>query len=313
MPSNVDENHPPQAWDADTKRRFDVPRLLARPSDSHKGTYGHAIVVGGSLGMSGAITIASSAALRCGAGLVTAAVPQCVQGLVAASQPCAMTCGLEELPEFGLSERAIEQVLAFQKPGAVLGIGPGLGRSSGNVRLVLRLLLEWQQTAVIDADALYALSTIPNGPEGLRPFRSEAHLRILTPHPGEWARICGVDASDTEGQRRAAIRTAKELGWIVVLKGHQTLVTNGEQIFLNPTGNPSLAVGGSGDTLLGMIVAMVCQGLSAWEGAILGVYLHGHAADLAQASLGTPSTLATDLIEYLPAAFRSLNAEPRSG
>jgi len=248
--------------------------------------------------MSGAICIAALLALRCGAGLVTAAVPQGSQPIVASCHPCLMTLGWDEQPERGWSERVAEQLLGRYRPGMVLGIGPGLGRATGQQRLAAGLVADWPGTAVVDADALAAVVKRTNN-SGMPP-------RILTPHPGEWERLCGVGADDTTGQRAQAVAWAQQTGWVIVLKGHETLVTDGRRYMLNPTGNPSLAVGGSGDALVGVITAFACQGLGPWEAAVLGTYLHGLAADLAHAKLGTPSSLATDLLDAMPAAFRWL-------
>jgi NAD(P)H-hydrate epimerase len=172
--------------------------------------------------------------------------------------------------------------------------------------MVLELFKSWPGTAVIDADALNAISestlgwsstVTPPGP------------RILTPHPGEWARLTNVKADLPEEQHIAAVELAKHTQMIIVLKGHQTLVTDGQLQYRNTTGNPSLAIGGSGDVLTGMIVALVCQGLTPYDASVLAVYLHGLAGDIAHQQLGTPSTLGTDLIDCLPAAFRQYRAE----
>ncbi|MFN7732876.1 MAG: NAD(P)H-hydrate dehydratase [Pirellula sp.] len=290
--------HKSEAWNLGLISIQELPRLSPRPEISHKGMFGHALLVGGSPGMSGAICIAAMLALRCGAGLVTAAVPQASQPIVAGCHPCLMTLGWDEQPEGRWGERVAEQLLGRYRPGMVLGIGPGLGRAAGQQRLAAGLVAEWPGTAVVDADALAAVVK--------RTTLSGMPPRILTPHPGEWERLCGVGADDTAGQRVQAVAWAQQTGWVIVLKGHSTLVTDGHRYMLNPTGNPSLAVGGSGDALVGVITALACQGLGPWEAAVLGTYLHGLAADLAHAKLGTPSTLATDLLDAMPAAFRWL-------
>lgn len=289
--------HKSEAWNLGLIPIEGLPRLPERPDVSHKGMFGHALLVGGSPGMSGAICIAAMLALRCGAGLVTAAVPQASQPIVAGCHPCLMTLGWDERPESDWSERVVEQLLGRYRPGTVLGIGPGLGRAAGQQRLAAGLVADWPGTAVVDADALAAVA---------KRTGSGAPSRVLTPHPGEWERLCGVGADDTTGQRAQAVAWAQQTGWVIVLKGHSTLVTDGRRYMLNPTGNPSLAVGGSGDALVGVIAALACQGLGPWEAAVLGTYLHGLAADLAHAKLGTPSTLATDLVDAMPAAFRWL-------
>lgn len=314
-------------------RQRQIPTLPPRPADAHKGMFGHGWLVGASRGMSGAITLAGQAALRCGAGRITIAVPASIQALVAAANPCAMTHGIAEAtthgggewgPEGGWLESSWTTLLESTSVGTVLGIGPGLGRHPTSDRCVQSAFVHWPGPAVFDADALNALASsrslgeigmpwdAPQNanamPAGFAPAGSlRAMPRILTPHPGEWARWSGVAASDMTAQKDAAVACSKRLGIVVVLKGHRTFVTDGDSAYENTTGNPSLAVGGSGDTLTGMIVAFLCQGLSGWDAAILGVYLHGLAGDLAHAALGTPSTLPTDLLEYLPAAFRAIS------
>lgn len=316
-------------------RQRQIPPLPPRPAEAHKGMFGHGWLVGGSRGMSGAITLAGQAALRCGAGKITIAVPMSIQATVAAANPCAMTHGIAEAmidsPEErttggGWLESNWTELVESIAPGTVLAIGPGLGRHPTSDRCVLRAYAAWPGPAVFDADALNALAssrswgeseTAGDETEMPRDTLHEARYaptmpRILTPHPGEWARLAGVASSDINGQRDAAVACSKRHGIIVVLKGHRTFITNGDSAYENTTGNPSLAVGGSGDTLTGMIAAFLCQGLPSWEAAILGVFLHGLAGDLAHADLGTPSTLPTDLLSYLPAAFRAIHPSRRT-
>lgn len=304
----------------------DVPSLAKRPPNAHKGMFGHALLVGGKLGMTGAVSIAGQLALRSGAGLVTIAVPESSQACVAAGNPCFMTMGLPESSDGFLDSEACDLILARNSPGTFLAIGPGLGRSTPTDAMVETLYRTWNETAVIDADGLNALadsafwkkmrqqslgSKKPSDLALLQPASNPAR-RILTPHPGEWKRLCGVTPDEPLQQRAAAVRIAANLGVIVVLKGRQTWVTDGYRIYENQTGNPSLAVGGSGDALTGIIVAMLCQGLSALDASILGVHLHGLAADIAHEALGTPSTLATDLLDAIPAAFRTSKTTTRS-
>ncbi|MFN9983984.1 MAG: NAD(P)H-hydrate dehydratase [Pirellula sp.] len=303
----------------------EVPSLAKRPLNSHKGMFGHALLVGGKRGMTGAISIAGQLALRSGAGLVTIAVPESSQACVAAAHPCYMTLGLPESSDGFLASHACDILLGRNNPGTFLAIGPGLGRSTPSDAMVETLYRNWNETVVIDADGLNALSdstswkrawqeSLGNQQPSAAALAQSAKLprRILTPHPGEWMRLCGVTADELLLQRAAAVQIASNLGVIVVLKGCRTWVTDGHQIYENQSGNPSLAVGGSGDALTGIIVAMLCQGLSALDASILGVYLHGLAADIAHEALGTPSTLATDLLEAIPAAFRTCQTRHKS-
>jgi NAD(P)H-hydrate epimerase len=277
---------------------YPLPHLKPRPIQSHKGDFGHALLVGGGPGMAGAITLAALAALRSGAGLTTVAARSHTRLILQTTTPCAMTMPLEESHQGFLAESSAKLLGSKYSQNTVIGIGPGLGRDASQDRMVVELFQKWPGAAVFDADALNALADSKHWQN------SNQSPRILTPHPGEWARLSSVPATDPDRQAQAAIDLARQSGVIVVLKSHQTLVTDGTRQYRNTTGNPSLAVGGSGDVLVGMIVAMACQGLEPFDAAVLAVYLHGLAADIAHAQLGTPSTLGTDLIDFLPAAFR---------
>ena len=282
-----------------------LPFLKPREAHAHKGDFGHALLVGGGPGMSGAICLATLAALRCGAGRTTVAARSHTRQIVQTTTPCAMTMPLEEVSQGYLAESSAKILLGKYSPGTVLGIGPGLGRESSQDRMVVELFKSWPGTAVFDADALNAIS---ESTFGWSSTATPCGSRILTPHPGEWARLSNIQADEPDEQRRLAVEMAKRTQSIVVLKGHQTLVTDGQLQYRNSTGNPSLAVGGSGDVLTGMIVALVCQGLTAYDASVLAVYLHGLAGDIAHRQLGTPNTLGTDLIDALPAAFRQYRA-----
>jgi len=288
-----------------TASNVPLPFLKPREAHAHKGDFGHALLVGGGPGMSGAICLATLAALRCGAGRTTVAARSHTRQIVQTTTPCAMTMPLEEVSQGYLAESSAKILLGKYSPGTVLGIGPGLGRESSQDRMVVELFKSWPGTAVFDADALNAIS---ESTFGWSSIATPCGSRILTPHPGEWARLSNIQADEPEEQKRAAVEMAKRTQSIIVLKGHQTLVTDGQRQYRNTTGNPSLAVGGSGDVLTGMIVALVCQGLGAYDASVLAVYLHGLAGDIAHRQLGTPSTLGTDLIDALPAAFRQYRA-----
>lgn len=283
-----------------------LPHLPPRPADSHKGLFGHALVVGGSRGMSGAITLSGLATLRSGAGLVTLAVPRSIQDVVAGYNPSYMTLGLADATNH-MVEDAADEVLALAEGMTALALGPGLGRTPGTADFVARLYHEVRQPMVVDADALFALA------ERKELLTQAAGPRILTPHPGEFARLTGTKpASDDDTRIQAAGELAAVSGGmhptIVVLKGHHTVITDGKQFALNQTGNPGMATGGTGDVLTGVITALVCQQLPPFEAARLGVHLHGLAGDLAAQELGQASLIASDLIDYLPPAFLSTSA-----
>ena len=285
----------------------EIPRLPLRALDAHKGLFGHALIIGGATGMSGAISITGTACLRSGAGLVTLGMPRCSHGVVASFDPNYMTLPLPCDSDGRLNCDAEFALSIPLTRASCVAIGPGLGRSDASDRLVAFLFENFERPLLVDADGLNALSESRIWQESVRgttpPF---SRLRILTPHPGEWERLCGVSAKDRVGQVEAANDLAARTKCIVLLKGNQTLITNGKDSFINSTGNASMAVGGSGDCLTGIITALVCQRMEGLDAARLGAHLHGLAADIAHERLGTPSTLATDLIRYLPAAFRKL-------
>jgi ADP-dependent NAD(P)H-hydrate dehydratase len=276
-----------------------MPRLAPRESHSHKGTFGHALLIGGSLGMAGSISLAARGALRMGAGLVTQAIPgNCLQ-TAAVLNPSAMSLPLPEDEEGRIAVAALDTLNAWRTKATAIGCGPGLGRSADLQRIVLGLFRSAPQAVVFDADALNNLADS----EAWEDFTRHPGERVLTPHPGEWSRLCGVSASDTEAQRAAAVAVARRCKLVIVLKGHQTFVTDGETAYLNTSGTPAMATGGSGDVLTGMITALICQGLNAQESAQLGVYLHGLAGEFAQRQLGSHVVLPQELIDAIPQAL----------
>jgi ADP-dependent NAD(P)H-hydrate dehydratase len=274
-----------------------LPNLPPRKPDAHKGDFGTALIVGGSRGMSGAVTLAGLAALRGGAGLVRLAVPVVCQEIIAAFEPSYMTVPVANDPAGRISLAALPKIIEHGKAATVFALGPGLGRSDELDQLVAKLYREIEKPMVADADALNALSTQPDI------LRKPGGPRILTPHPGEFARLTGKKLEGQERQQ-AAVELAAECGIVVLLKGHRTLVTDGKRQAVNNTGNPGMATGGSGDVLTGLITALLCQHLESFAAAQLGAHLHGLAGDLAAKQLGQVSLIARDLIEYLPAAFR---------
>ena len=257
--------------------------------------------------MTGAISIAGIACLRIGAGLVTLGIPQCSHIVVASFDPNYMTLPLPCDSDGRLNSDAETALSVLLTRASCVAIGPGLGRSDASDRVVASLFQNFEGPLLLDADGLNALSESKFWQEIVRGTIPPINrLRILTPHPGEWARLCGVSAKDRAGQVAAANDLAARTKCIVLLKGNQTLITNGKDSFINATGNASMAVGGSGDCLTGILAALVCQRMDGLDAARLGAHLHGLAADIAHERLGTPSTLATDLIRFLPAAFRKL-------
>lgn len=287
----------------DEKRRTALPCLAPRKAESQKRDFGLALLIGGSRGMCGAIALAGMAALRSGAGLVKLAVPDSCLETVAAFEPSYMTVPLPADAEGRLQVAAKDALSELAEGATALACGPGLGRSSQLCDLVLWMYEGLPHPIVFDADALYALAQHrerlgePRGP------------RILTPHSGEFRRFLDHELASREALEQAATEMAKRWKAIVVLKGHQSLITDGRDVFHNKTGNPGMATGGSGDVLTGVIAALLCQGLPPLDATRLGVHLHGLSGDIAASSLGEVSVIARDLVRFLPDAFR-LDADP---
>lgn len=277
-----------------------LPSLQPRKIDSHKGDYGDALIIGGSRGMAGAIAITGMAALRSGAGLVRIALPDPILETVASQHPCLITIPLPTDPDGQIDQTAREVLVALCEKATCVAIGPGMGRSLALDTIVYRLYQSTDCPMVLDADGMNAVpQALPRTPKASGP-------RILTPHPGEFERFSRVSSKDRTKQIEAAIAIAKENHIVIALKGFETVITDGSTTTVNLTGNPKMAVGGSGDCLTGIITALVCQGLQPLAATQLGVALHGLAGDLAAARLGCPSVLATDLIEELPNAFEEI-------
>jgi NAD(P)H-hydrate epimerase len=248
--------------------------------------------------MSGAAVLGGTAMLRSGTGLVTVATTLAAQSLVAMGNPCYMTAGLSEDPVTGkLSQGAIGPALQLAMGRDAVGIGPGLGTSKALGQLVRLLLEQSRGGLVIDADGLNSLGQNPVLPKRLVPA-------VITPHPGEFARLTGQTIAEVQSDREGnARKLARQLGVVVVLKGNHTVITNGERLAVNKTGNPGMARGGSGDVLTGILVALLCQQMTPFEAAVLGAHVHGLAGDFARDILGEVGMIATDLVDFLPAAF----------
>lgn len=277
-----------------------MPFLTARSAESNKGSFGRVLVVAGSRGMSGAAVLCGGGALRGGAGLVRVAVPQGILPIVAAANPCYLTSALPDDPQGLLSAQAEAEVLTLAQASQVVALGPGLGRSSAISTLVAAVLRQVTAPLVLDADGLNAVGRQTDW------FRQHPALLILTPHPGEFARLLGTDVATVQANRQElAGQFAAAQDVVLVLKGHKTVVTDGRRIYLNVTGNPGMATGGTGDVLTGLIAALLGQGLEAFEAAQLGVHLHGLAGDMARDELGEAGLIASDLLSYLPRAFLS--------
>ena len=286
--------------DSTTNTLSDLPLLPTRAIDSHKGDYGKVLLVGGSQGMSGAISLAGMACLRSGAGLVTLAVPDVCLNVVASFEPSYMTVPLPSDEKGRLTATAQEQLAALADEATCVACGPGLGRSQRVTDLVAWMYEVLPQPIVFDADALFALA------EKQDRLDDPAGPRILTPHRGEFARLIGKEKLDREQAELRAAQYAIRHSLIMLLKGNETVVTDGRRSIHNATGNPGMATGGSGDVLTGVITALLGQGLGEFDAARLAAYVHGLAGDLAAVKLGQTSMIASDIVSHLPAAFMAM-------
>jgi len=291
------------------ERITDIPKLWPRPRDANKGDFGKVLIVGGCRDFVGAPSLAANAALRSGAGLVTVGVGRSIQTAVVSLAPCATSMGLPEDEHGMISEAGVSELLeavVSRKRFDVVAVGPGLGRA----RAVVRLIEEVVRAAiplVVDADGLNVLA------EGHWPGKLGGPC-VITPHPGELSRLVKVSIPEIQTDREhwaveAVRRMAggkEQSGAVCLLKGNRTVVTNGGWMYINTTGNPGMATGGTGDVLTGVIAALVGQGLSTFDAAVLGSHVHGLAGDLAAEAVGEISLIASDLIHYLPAAFKRL-------
>lgn len=284
---------------------FEVPQVPLRPAGGHKGTFGRTVIIAGSRGMSGAACLAGVAALRGGAGLVSVACPVGIQSIVAGYEPGYMTIGLPEGTDGQLSIAALDEISKVVDGKDSVAVGPGLGDSADVVEVVRRVFTETSCPLVLDADGLNALAA--SFRDGRWEAGEHAAPRILTPHPGEFARLSGLPVSEIEEDRAgSAADFAKRNKVIVVLKGPGTVVTDGERILINPTGNSGMATGGSGDVLTGLTAALLAGGHDPFEATRLAVYLHGLAGDIAAQDLSQPGMIASDLPRYFGAAWKQL-------
>ena len=277
--------------------------LPPRTASSHKGTYGHAGILAGSVGKTGAAALAAQAALRIGAGLVTVGVPASVNDVLEAKLLEAMTMPLPDTKARTFSRAGFDRILGFIQARTAIAIGPGLSTNPETVELVQSLMKHLDRPSVLDADALNALASRAS-------LLTECKTPpILTPHPGEMARL-EVDATSQSvnaDRIGTARRFARERGVFVVLKGARTVIARPDgQLVVCPTGNPGMATAGTGDVLTGMIVGLLAQGVPAWEAACAATYFHGAAGDMAAGRLGFAGMIAGDLIEQIPYAIQTV-------
>ena len=297
-----------------------------RPRHSHKGTYGRVFVVAGSMGMTGAAALGCEAALRVGAGLVTLGIPKSLNPILEVKLSEVMTLPLPETPEGSLAFAAKSQILDFvERTSSILAIGPGLSQHPETVKLIHSLIRENRGLpVVIDADGLNALSqgeTTAQSPRSTvkNLLSSLTAPAVLTPHPGEMSRLIGGSVRELEQNRIGMAQQfvqelsitqeqdiTQEQNVTLVLKGAPTVIAgaNGE-VWLNATGNPGMATAGMGDVLTGVIAGLIAQGVSSFDAAVLGVYLHGLAGDIVAESLGMHGLMAGDVLNAIPEAIQT--------
>jgi len=270
-----------------------MPLYKTRNKWDHKGTYGHSLIIGGSYGKMGAVTLASKAALKIGSGLVSTYIPKCGYAILQVSVPEAMV-------EVDTDDELI--YFNFKTNPTVIGIGPGMGTAEKTAQGFENFIKDNKLPLVIDADAINLLS------KNQLLLNYLPKNAILTPHPKELERLIGAWKNDYEKLEKV-MEFSKKLGVILVIKGAHTVVVNGDELYFNSTGNPSLATGGSGDVLTGMITGLIAQGYEPVNAAIFGVYLHGKTADLALPVTGYETFTATTIFDYLGAAILEISSK----
>jgi hydroxyethylthiazole kinase-like uncharacterized protein yjeF len=278
------------------RKWLSIPRRL----DTHKGDYGHLLVIAGSVGKTGAAAMACEAALRMGAGLVTLAIPKSLNAIMEMKLTEVMTEPLPETPKQTLSLRAFNSLLRLCEKKRAVIIGPGIGTFKETQSLILKLIKTLDIPIILDADGLTALSTQP------KTLPAANRSLILTPHPGEMARLINSTVKEVQEDRIGVSRKFSQSNHVhLVLKGFRTLIATPKgEVFINPTGNPGMASGGTGDVLTGMIGGLICQGFDILTSLQISVYLHGLVGDKVAQEVGEKSLVATDIIEKIPALLQ---------
>jgi len=290
--------------------RTTAARLLPpRAAASHKGNYGHLLAVAGSRGKSGAAVLLARGALRCGVGLMTLATPESTQDRVAVQQAEVMTEPLAETTDGTLATPAADVVLELLSGRDALAIGPGIGTDAETRDAVRTIVRGCHAPLVIDADGLNVLA----GTTDIAPLPDRQRPVVLTPHPGEAARLLGSTTHEVQDDRRGSVsRLAQCSGAVVILKGHQTLVAHPDgRVAINASGNPGMASGGTGDVLTGVVGAWLARGLDGWDAARLAAFVHGDAGDRAAHDRGQEGMIASDLVDGLAASLLSLRGSVR--
>jgi len=278
-----------------------IPKPPTRRTDAHKGAAGLVLVVAGRRGMAGAAALVGNGALRAGAGLVRIGTPDDALDTVAGLAPCCTTAPLLDPqvdPDAAGAENA-KRVLALADGQNAVAMGPGMGQSEAVARLVRDVLAGASAPIVLDADGLNVLADDARTALG----RASSPV-VVTPHPGEAARLLGSTARQVQADREAAAATLADWTEVAVLKGAATVVTDGSRLYVNETGNPGMATAGAGDVLTGMMAALVASGMEPFDAAVLAVWAHGRAGDLAAERLGMLGLTAWDILGCVPESLR---------
>jgi NAD(P)H-hydrate epimerase len=281
--------------------------LTNRKKDTYKGDYGHLFIIGGSPGLTGAVCLAGISALRSGCGLVTVGIPEGLNHIIEIKLTEVMSLPLPETEDHYISDRAIDKVLKFieEKADTVL-IGPGISLNSETKKFVKKIIPEIDKKLIIDADALKIIG------ENINILKKLKVKPVLTPHPGEMKYLTGLEISYIQKKREEIARNfAKEYNVVLVLKGYRTVVSDGEDTYMNLTGNPGMATAGSGDVLGGIIGSLLAQGEEEFISAKYGVLIHALAGDFAMKEKGEISLIASDIIEKIPLVFKYLKKKGR--
>ena len=272
--------------------------LMNRSKNSHKGTYGRVGVIAGSKGMSGAPFLTSQSALRSGSGLVYTIVPEIISNILEIKSIEPIIKSFKDNGK-GFAKSSIKDIIKYSQKLDVVALGPGLGIDNDTIELVCEILKNVSCPLVLDADGINCIA------HNKQILKNRQQTTVLTPHPAEFSRLIDVDVSEIQSNReKYSMDFAREYGVILVLKGHESIVCDGKQMYINTTGNPGMATAGSGDVLTGVIASLLGQGVGAFDAAKMGAYLHGLAGDMVKEKKGEHGIIASDIIDLIPLAIK---------
>lgn len=290
-----------------TDFEFVSSKLLPRKSDSNKGDFGRALIVAGSYGMCGAAILAAKGCLGSGVGTLRVALPEPIYPIAASTVPESMFVPLKPSVSGGIDSSDVKAVADLAAQSAAVLVGCGMQNTS-DTRVIVSGLLEIEGIPlIIDADGINSVS------DDIDLLRNSPAQVVLTPHPGEMSRLTKMSIADVQSNRRKiAAAFAAETGAVVLLKGKNTVIASPSgEVYINPTGNPGMATGGSGDLLAGILLSLICQGLSLFDASVCAAYIHGAAGDAAAARLSQHSMLPSDMIDELPGVFLNIETGRR--